>query len=144
MSQENVEIITRLHPGANTDLVALSQDANAWGAVTRSVEAFFEPDFELEVISPLGGDTYTGLSGLRAFWLDWLAPWETYREELVDALDLGDKVLLLGRHHGTREKTGAEVTGDFAGLYTLRNGKVSRVQFYADQHEALKAVGWEE
>ena len=51
---------------------------------------------------------------------------------------------LLGRHHGTREKTGAEVTGDFAGLYTLRNGKVSRVQFYADRHEALKAVGLEE
>jgi hypothetical protein len=142
MSQENVEIVKKLHPGADTDLVALSRDSAAWTAVAESVSGLFEPDFELEVVGLTGLNTiHTGVSGFRDAWLDWLAPWETYHDELQEALDLGDSVLLLGRHRGTREKTSPEVSAAFAALYTLRNGRVFRVQYYADQAEALKAVG---
>jgi uncharacterized protein len=146
MSQENVEIVRRLHPGSDTDLVALSRDSAAWRAVAESVSGLFEPDFELEFFGGLPGlsATYRGVSGLRDAWLDWLAPWETYHDELQEALDLGDRVLLLGRHRGTRETTSPEVSAAFAALYTLRNGKVCRVQYFADQAEALKAVGLEE
>jgi len=35
MSRENVEIVKRLHPGSDTDLVALSRDSAAWRAVTE-------------------------------------------------------------------------------------------------------------
>ena len=144
MSRENVELVKRLHPGASADLVALSRDAVAWAALTRNLEAFFEPDFELEIVGGFEGITiYTGLSGVREFWLDWLAPWESYHDELEEALDLGDKILLLGRHRGTREKAGPEVTAAFAGLYTLRDGRVSRVQYFTDQTEGLQAVGLE-
>jgi ketosteroid isomerase-like protein len=142
MSRENVEIVKRMHPGAETDLVALSRDAAAWAAVMASAAPLLEPAFELEVIGGLEDrPIYTGLSGFREFWLDWLTPWETYRDELEDTLDLGDQVVLLGCHRGTRERTGPEVPAAFAAIYSLRDGKVFRIQYYADRAEALKAVG---
>ena len=145
MPQENVELVKRLHPGWNADLVALAKDDGAWAAVTGNLEAFFEPDFELEVVNPFEGPTVVkGVSGVREFWLDWLAPWQTYHDELERAIDLGDRVLLLGRHHGIREQTGHEVLARLAALYTLRDGKVTRIQYYTSHEEALKAVGLEE
>jgi hypothetical protein len=40
---------------------------------------------------PDGEKTYTGLLGLREFWLDWLAPWTTYRQEVERAIDLAPR-----------------------------------------------------
>jgi ketosteroid isomerase-like protein len=140
-----VDLVTRLHPGRNTDLVALSKDANAWAAVTANLEAFFEPDFELEVVNPFEGPTVAkGFSGIREFWTEWLAPWQTYHDELEQAIDLDDKVLLLGRHRGIREQTDHEVSARLAALYTLRDGKVTRIQYYTSHDDALKALGLEE
>jgi hypothetical protein len=42
-----------------------------------------------------GGKTYTGLDGFRESWLDWLAPWAEYRTEVKEAIDCGERVLLL-------------------------------------------------
>jgi ketosteroid isomerase-like protein len=126
-----VELVKRLHPGRNTDLVALSKDANAWAAMTATLEEFFEPDFELEVVNPFEGPTVArGFAGVRGFWTEWLAPWQTYYDELERPIDLGDKVLLLGRHHGIREQTDDhEVSARLAALYSLRDGKVTRIQY---------------
>jgi SnoaL-like domain len=141
MSQENVELVTRFHPGSGTDLVALAHDETAWGAAEGAVAPFLEPDFTLDTVI-LGQRTrYTGLEGFRQGWLDWLGPWSSYYDELEEAVDLGERVLLLGHHRGQRRDTNAEVEMFAAAIYTVRDGKVTHVEYYFDRAEALEAAG---
>jgi ketosteroid isomerase-like protein len=144
MSQENVEIVRRLHPGSGTDLVALLHDETAFQAVATAVEPFLEPDFTLETRMLGLQATYTGLEGLRQAWIDWLEPWSSYFDELEDAVDLGDRVMLAGHHRGKRRDSEAEVEMFAAAIYTVEDGKVSHVAYYADRAEALEAAGLSE
>jgi ketosteroid isomerase-like protein len=144
MSQENVEIVKRLHPGNGTDLVALLHDQAAFQAVASAVEPLFKPDFTLETTVLGLRETYTGLEGLRQAWIDWLEPWSSYFDELEDAVDLGDRVMLVGHHRGKRRDSEAEVEMFAAAIYTVKDGKVSHVAYYADRAEALEAAGLSE
>ena len=88
-----------------------------------------------------GGKTYTGLEGFRESWLDWLAPYSEYRTEVEEAIDCGERVLLLQSSSGRLEGSTKEVKLAPAVVYTVRDGKIARVEPYADRAEALKAVG---
>jgi hypothetical protein len=144
MSQENVELVTRFHPGGGTDLVALAHNETARGDWEGAVAPFLEPDFTLDTVI-LGQRTrYTGLEGFRQGWLDWLAPWGSYYDELEEAVDLGDRVMLRGHHRGQRRDTNAEVEMFAAAIYTVRDGKIAHVEYYFDQAEALEAAGLSE
>ncbi len=109
------------------------------GAAARHYHADFECVHHL-----LGGErTYTGFEGLRESWLDWLAPWATYRAETEEAIDCGDRVLLLVRDFGRREAGSPEVKSDNAAIWTIRDGKVARAEFYADRGWARRDAGME-
>jgi ketosteroid isomerase-like protein len=91
-----------------------------------------------------GEKRYAGLDGLRAFLLDWTAPWATYRFENEKAIDLGERVLMLNRDRGLREGSTQEVEGRIAAVFTIRDGKVVRIDAYPTRDEALEAVGLSE
>jgi hypothetical protein len=91
-----------------------------------------------------GGKTYTGLDGFRESWLDWLAPYAEYRTEVEEAIDCGERVLLLQSSSGRLEGSTKEVKLAPAVVYTVRDGKIARVEPYADRAEALNAVGLSE
>ncbi len=88
--------------------------------------------------------TYSGMDGLRESWWDWLAPWATYRTEIEDVIDGGDRVLVLVFDFGRRAVGAPEVKSSNAAIWTVRDGKVARVEFYADRAVAIEAVGLEE
>ncbi len=145
MSQENVEGVLGLQPPPGLDMAHLFRDDAAFAAMINLVAPKLQPDFEVVGIEPTRGETiYRGLDGYRAGWLDWLAPWATYRAEIVDAKDLGDRVLLLVRDFGHRNGSSRDVVQDAGSVWTLREGKIARAGFYANRTEALKAVGLEE
>ena len=87
------------------------------------------------------GRPFIGIEGLRAGWLDWLTPWATYRIEVEKAIDLGDQVLLLHRSFGRLEGSTQEVEFRGANLWTIRDGRIARLETYTTHEEALKAVG---
>jgi ketosteroid isomerase-like protein len=91
-----------------------------------------------------GGKTYTGLDGFRESWLDWLAPYAEYRTEVEEAIDCGERVLLLQSSSGRLQGSAKEVKLAPAVVYTVRDGKIARVEPYADRAEALEAVGLRE
>jgi ketosteroid isomerase-like protein len=139
MSQ-NVELVRRLQPSPDTDLVALLLDDAAFGALAP----FFHED--CEVVGPsavTGGETdrRIGLEGLRALWLDWLDPWETYRTEIEDVIDAGEHVVVLPRDYGRRAGMDAEVNLLGGTVWTVRDGKIARVAFYLHRSEAFEAAG---
>jgi ketosteroid isomerase-like protein len=53
-------------------------------------------------------------------------------------------VLVLVRAFGRLEGSQGEVENTSASVWTVREGKIARVEFYIDRAEALKAAGLEQ
>jgi ketosteroid isomerase-like protein len=87
---------------------------------------------------------YEGVEGAGAFISTWLETWENWELEVESLLDGGDKVVALVRQHGTSKAAGMPVEMSFAQVFTLRDGKQSRMEMYSDRDEALAAAGLSE
>ena len=144
MSQENVELVRRLQPRPDADLVAVFHDEVTAAGFDRLFAAFFHPDCEAVLHLP-GAEpaVYVGLDGWRNGWGDWLAPWVSYRTEIEDLLEVGEHVVVLVRDYARREPGAPEVDQIGAAVWTVRDAKVARAEFYAHRPEALEAVGLE-
>jgi hypothetical protein len=145
-SQTNVEIVKSLHPPSGTNLSSLfGPDAEGSGRFQR-LASRLTADFEAVGGDLKGGRGLTmgghGLDGLLAAWRDWLRPWETYWTQVEEFADAGgDRVLVLVRDHGRLRGSDSEVENIAASIWTLREGKIARIEFHSDRTEALKAVG---
>jgi ketosteroid isomerase-like protein len=142
-----VELVRQLlEPFQDADIAALFRDEAAWAATLPVASAFYAPDFECTFVrADVGRATYSGLDGLRAAWLDWLAPWVSYRTEIEDFIDASDgRVVVLARDYAYPKGVGAEVSFVGAPVWTVRDGKVARIDFYWDRAEGLAAAGLSE
>ena len=96
MSQANVDLVLKVQPDPDVDVAQAFRDDETWAAWVETNAPFMHPDCEFAFPGLLGGgQTYTGLEGARAAWVDWLTPWESYRIELEQGLDCGDRVVTL-------------------------------------------------
>ena len=144
MSQENVELVLGLYLAPDVDYVPLYRDDSSWARQAEAMAAVVHADFEC-VMSVLGSETrYVGLDGLRSFLLDWMAPWATYRVETDEAIDLGERVLVLSHDCGQRKESGQEVRGTLGAVWTIRDGKVARLNAYGTRAETFEALRLEE
>lgn len=141
MSEEHVELVVRLQPAPDADIGQLFRDDDRFASMTSALAKFFDTDFECAFCRFDATKTYTGLDGLRSLWLEWLAPWATYRTEIEDAIDCGDRVLVLFHDFARREEGADEVRGSVAAIWTFHDRKISRAEFYPSRDDALKAVG---
>jgi ketosteroid isomerase-like protein len=123
--------------------VALFREEATATALAEAVAPLFHEDFEAVVQDWAPGQQvrYAGLEGLRAAWLDWLDPWESYHTEAEDVIDAGDEVVVLVRDYGRRAGMAVEVSVVAASVWTVRNGKIAKAAFYPNRSEALEAVG---
>jgi ketosteroid isomerase-like protein len=87
---------------------------------------------------------YEGVDGARGFVSTWLDAWEDWELELEALHDAGDKVVALVRQHGKSKAAGMPVEMSFAQVFTLRDGKQSRMDMYSDRGEALASAGLSE
>jgi hypothetical protein len=142
VSQENVEIVLGLTAfGPDVDIAPLFRDDDTWRALVAGVADLIHPDFKC-ASTVLGTEReYVGVEGFRTFWLDWLAPWESYRTETEEITDLGDDVLQFAIEFGRRPGATAEARGDNASVWTFRARKLIRFHAYSARTDALKAVG---
>jgi ketosteroid isomerase-like protein len=142
MSEENVELVRRLQPAPDVDIAQLVRDDDINARWVEAVTSVFHSDFECVMMSATEGPTtYVGLDGLRDAWLDWTAPWAAYRTEIEQLIDAGDRVVVLVRDFARREEGPYEVAFIGAAVWTVRHGKVVRVEFIPDRARALEAAG---
>jgi ketosteroid isomerase-like protein len=142
--RRNVDLVLTLQLPATEDFAQLLRDDNAWAALAKAIEPFFHQDFETVAPGVPGTEnTYTGLEGLRAAWLTWVAPWASYRTETKEAFDAGDRVLLIVNDSARREGGAQEIEIDGAAVWSFRDGKIARFEAYADRSEAREAIGLE-
>ena len=124
--------------------------------IRRVVESFNEgeleypfsvyaPDIIWENFSPppAGMDeVYDGHEGVRRFWRQWLSSWDWVQFEHQRFIEAGDRVVVFQRTHARGRTSGVETDfGDYAQVWTLRDGLVTRVKFYLDRDEALADAG---
>lgn len=144
MSREDVDLVRRLlAPFEAGELTSLFRDEAVWAAVAGAGAGLLADDFECVFVrQDLGRSTYTGVDGLRAAWLDWLAPWESYRAQVERVVDLGDgRVLVLGRDRARPRSARAETSFSGAPVWSVRDGKLARIEFYWSRAEGLAAAG---
>lgn len=141
MSEGNVELVMGVYPTPEVDNVPLYRDDSSWTWRAISLAPFIDADFECVRYGFGGEKRYAGLDGLRAFVLDWMSPWVTYRIETTEAIDLGEQVLVLNHDCGRRDGSTAEVRRRLGAVLTVRDGQIARLDANSTRGEALKAVG---
>jgi ketosteroid isomerase-like protein len=145
MSQENVELVRGLQLAPDVDIAELFRNDDMWSALVDATVPFFHSDFESVAPGVPGTENvHVGFDGLRAAWLEWLEPWQTYRTEIKQALDAGERVLLLTHDYGRHRGAGQEVKVDGSAVWTISDGKVARAEFFPARSEAFKAAGLSE
>src|SRR5437763_10830136 len=94
----NVELIRALQPAPDVDLTEFFHRGHDDGAAAQAeaLAPVFTDDFVC-IFHAISEDPRPGVEGLRDSWLDWLAPWQAYRAEIEDVIEVGDHVLVLSR-----------------------------------------------
>jgi SnoaL-like domain len=130
-------------PRPDTDMVALFNDDSASDELMQTMAPLLDPAFvAVKHVPGAEQDVRQGLHGLRAGWLDWLAPWVSYRTEIEELMDLGDRVVAVLCDYGRREPEAPEVALKSAAVWTVRGEQIVRADFYAGgRAEALQAMG---
>jgi len=136
MSEVNVEIVRRLY-----------------GAIGRgdtdAVLALYDPEVEWHFArSPFRDfvkhDVYRGHSGVRDLIRErYEDAWESVTDELVQLVDADPQVISIIRSHGKGRASGIQAEKTHAGVWTIRDGKIVRVD-WMDHAEALEAAGLSE
>ena len=125
MSQENVEVVREI-----------------WDAYSRGdfdqIRAHSDP--AVVMITLEDGALY-GIEAVRKNHERWWETWESSETAVEEVMGVGDRVFVMARFRGRGRASGAEVEGRHFEVYTLRDGKVLRVDEYADRAEALEAAG---
>jgi hypothetical protein len=144
MSRENVELVRRLQPSPDMDLVALFRDDEGSSQLLGALGPYLHEDF-VAGGARIQESELVGLAGLRAGWADWLEPWDSYRVEIEDVIDAGEEaVVVLTRDYGRRAGMEAEVPVRGAAVWIVRDGKIARATFYTDRDEAFADAGLSE
>ena len=128
MSEENVELVREV-----------------WKAYSRGdyerVAGFHDPD--IAVVTLEDGAVH-GNDAVLANYKRWDEAWEGAVTTLEEVTGQGDRVLVAVRFHARGRASGVEVESRFYEVYTVRDGKVLRIDEYEDRTEALKAAGLSE
>ncbi len=93
-------------------------------------------------LATLGAETdFATLAARIEFQRQWVAEWREFGFEARELIDLGDRLLVLGRVRASGRVSGARLDDDWGLLVTLSDGQVIREQTFIDHDEALAAAG---
>jgi ketosteroid isomerase-like protein len=130
MSQENVEVVRRFE--------------TSWA--NRNLEAALEcvhDDLEFDWSDSMGPfvGTYKRRAGLTRFWTDMLEAWERFRPEIEEIIDCGpERLITLDVVRARGKGSGIDMEARGAMLWTVQEGRISRVKMFQTKDEALEAV----
>lgn len=145
--------VLRLPPGSRLRREVLLRAAQTgFAAINRGdfESAFLLYHADVEIITPsqlvaIGFDpAYRGREARFDYQRRWTLEWGEMRFEPAEMLDLGERVLFVGRIAGIGLSSGAAVDTRWALLYTLSDGQVIREQPFFDHDEAFVAAGLSE
>jgi ketosteroid isomerase-like protein len=131
MSQENVEVVRR---GLEDFLRTGEFDPE-----------LLDPEFEFDNSNAmLDAAVYRGPEGLREFLSLMREMWKQVRFEPQEYIPVGEDQVVVAIRMSTVGRDEIETVARAAGVYTLRDGKVTHMKAFQSKAEALEAAGLEE
>jgi ketosteroid isomerase-like protein len=122
--------------------------------VRRSYEQFqetgeipwemFDPDIEVRDhdLPDAIGEVFRGHEGYERWIAIWDDAWEEYEVEPTDLVDAGDdKVIAIFILRAKGKGSGVETKRENAVVYTIKDAKVARCDYYGDPEKAFEAAG---
>jgi ketosteroid isomerase-like protein len=86
-----------------------------------------------------------GPDAVRANYTRWMEAWEEVPETTVEeVIGAGDHVVVIACFRGRGPSSGVRVAERLYEVYTLRNGRILRVDEFSDRAAALEAAGLRE
>jgi ketosteroid isomerase-like protein len=144
VSAEAVRIVEQIQGVLDVDVVAALDDDETDRRIRQTLAELAQPDFEVAMVGP----GYLpepldriGVEGFRDAWVDWTSPFESFQIEIERVIDAGDRVVSLVRQTGKTKTGGVEIEAAAAAVWTIRDGKLTRVEFHLDREKALQAAG---
>jgi ketosteroid isomerase-like protein len=134
MSEENLEVVRK----------AFAYEYLGRGGGAEAAR-YFTADFQMNPIAGFVDEELTsGRNAIRQSFEQWASAWEGLEVNAEKFVDAGDRVLVTIHHRGRGKGSGMEVDARFFVVYSLREGKVARVDEFRKLADALEAAGLEE
>jgi ketosteroid isomerase-like protein len=134
MSQENVELVRSI--------------CAAWERGDYGSVGWAHPEIEFVNADGFFPGARTGIRGMAEGWREWLGAWDDFHQQAIEYREVDDeRVLVLFRCSGRGKTSGldlAQMHPLIAGLFHVREGRVTRFVGYLDHQRALEAVGLSE
>ena len=134
MSLENVDLVRS---------ICAAWDRGEYGAVNWA-----DPDIEFVTTDGPQPGTWAGLAGMAKGWRAWLSASDAFHQEAVEYRDLDDERVFVSFRCSGRGKTSglelAKMHPEMAGVFHVREGRVTRFVGYLDRARALEAPGQRE
>jgi ketosteroid isomerase-like protein len=131
MSQENVEVVRRsietyITGDRDAYLEFVAEDVEVRPDASRFPEA--EP--------------FRGREEFSRFLAEIDRGWEGGATAVIgEILPVGDRVLTRANWGGKGSASGIELHSNLSALYTVQDGQITKIEYFFDHAEALKAVG---
>jgi ketosteroid isomerase-like protein len=125
----------------NVELVRWVMEAYHAGDFDALLELL---DPEVEIVEwPEAPDhrTFRGRDGALEAFESWGDAWEWVRVDVDEIVGADDRVLLSGRTRAKGKGSSLEVEMDAFNVYTVRDGRVVRIEFFTTREPALHAAG---
>jgi ketosteroid isomerase-like protein len=132
VSQENVELVRSIYA---------DWERGDFGRIDWA-----DPEIEFERPDGVMTGRWQGLAGMARGWGEFVSSWEDLRATADDLRQLDDgRVLVLTTTAGRNKTTGLQFTNPAgATLFTIGDGKITRLVTYWDRARALADLGLEE
>jgi len=139
MSEENVEVVRR----ALVFFVGLGPVEPDRAADVMSdfvLQEFLDPEIEFLPLAQggLSRNTYTGYEGVRRFWGDLFSDWDEFHAEPKEIVDAGSQVAVVMHMKGRMHEL--EIDALWSHLWTVRDGRVLRLESFASPEGAVEAA----
>ena len=105
-----------------------------WEVIDGDIEVF---DHDI----PDASNPYRGLAGVTQWLSDFAESWDSYAMELERLVDAGDRVVSLFRIRAVGAGSGVPVERGDGMVWTFRDGKLVRLDYFNRQQQALDAAG---
>ena len=132
MSAENVELVRSVYEAWTRDELPGPSEA-------------FDP--KIEYVNPPSAvepGTRRGLAAFAQAVRDMFSGWETWEIEPERFVSSAEKVAVVVRYRVHWRESGVDVTAHESALWTIRDGKVVRYEWFHGPDDALDAVGLSE
>jgi ketosteroid isomerase-like protein len=100
--------------------------------------AYVDPDI---VWNPVEESSAHGLEAVRASTARWKSEWDDYELIPEEFVEVGERVVATVRFRARGRASGIEVDARLYDVFTLRDGKIVRMDQFTEQSEALEAAG---